>query len=239
MVASPSDTNPYQSPTARDSAVVKPVKLALGAPLAFAGAMPAVALAKVHWLRYRGQVNAFEGLAIGFCGWGLWQLWHDPHHPLAYGAIVLSVVLETVFAIWPRVHVYRYRNRLRGVSQQISGVIEPDGVRIADAAEVDRASGEQELVPWSLLSLALVDREHAVLFRSSGDQTELLIFAKEMFKDIDDWRRFRKELDRAYKPPEPPQPTIRRQVLRGVRWALIYIALFAIAIFVALSLRNR
>jgi hypothetical protein len=202
--------------------------------------MPAQVLAEVEYRRYRDQIWFFGALSLGGGIWGTSHLMQHPHHPLAYGALLLSLIFAAVFTVWPLIHVYRLRRNLREVTETIQGYVDSDGVCLTDDQTTDCDLPEQEIIPWSSLSLALLTQNHTVLFRLLPDNSsQLLILTSEMFKNSADWRLFQRQLQTAYQQAQGPKFTIRRQVLSGILRAIIFIVVFAIAIAVALSLRKR
>jgi hypothetical protein len=214
--------------------------LSFAKPLPFEGRLPIEALAQVFWLRYCEQVNVFGSLSVGGSAWGIWQVIQRPDHPLGYWAILISLLLGCLFAGWPIVSVWRYRKRLLGVKENIKGRLDSDGIHLARMSVDGPTAISERLIPWSSLSQALLTTEHAVLFcHNTAERTELLILSREMFQDSDDWESIHQGFDRAAHRDKHPQRSIPQQLLRGIFGAIIVIAVFAVCIAIALTLRNR
>jgi hypothetical protein len=231
--------NPYKSPSTRNRSTPewRITRLAIPEPLSFEGTIPAQVLAQIELRRYRDQVCFFGGLALGGGSWGTWYLIQHPHHPLAYGAISMSIILASVFTAWPLIYVYRLHRSLRESTQTMQGSVDSDGVSLTGGETANSDVPEQ--ISWSSLSLALVNKSHAVLFRPLPDsRNQLLVFSSGMFKTSTDWQILRQQLQHAYQQAQRPTSTVR-QVLNGIRAAIIVILVFAIAIVVALYLRKR
>jgi hypothetical protein len=178
-------------------------------------------------------------LAVGGFGWAIWYLSQHPDNPLGYTVLVGSFLLGVIFAAVPLMNVWAYRRKLRGMIEFIRGSVEADGIRLAGTSVAGATLSEQACIPWSSLSLALLNNSNAVLSRQLDDQTQLLIVSSAMFKEVADWQLFHDELARTYQVPQRPIPTIRQQVFHGILQAIIIVAVFAILLAVGVTLRRR